>query len=140
MGDWPEAINSAVGLELAAASCMMRAMRGKTFLVVACVASILLLQVTGLHLHVSPAEAASLHAEHTHYADPDGHGHGDDSDVSLSELGAFWVKVLAYFVPLLIIFALTPVKVRSWVVGAPSSHRICRPRWRPPLRAPPLSI
>lgn len=106
-----------------------------------CCASLLLLQLAGLHLHASPhPENAGLHASHVHHADPDGHDHGEDVDVAVFELGALWAKLGAL---LFSIVALLPAAtILAWVLPRPPDSR---PRrrfllyWRPPLRAPPAT-
>lgn len=115
-------------------------MRSNAYLLMLCVASVLLLQATGLHLHVGSAEAASLHAEHLHHADPDGHNHAQDSDVTINELGASWGKLLAQFLPILALFALAAVVAGRWAPAVLPAPRIRPSRWRPPLRAPPLPV
>jgi hypothetical protein len=115
-------------------------MRSRAYLLMFCVFSILLLQATGLHLHVANAETASLHAEHVHHADPDGHGYAEDIDVTINEIGASWGKLLVHFLPLLALFALAAVVAGRWVPAVLPAPRIRPSRWRPPLRAPPLPI
>ncbi|MGE0624024.1 MAG: hypothetical protein AB7I04_06090 [Pseudomonadales bacterium] len=104
-------------------------------------ATLLLLQMVGLHLHSGAAAGVSgLHAEHVHGADPDGHDHSADVDVALVELGAYWVKLAPlelclplFFLPFLLICWLSTAGP-----GAPSVPRVPGGRW-PPLRAPPAS-
>ncbi|MEQ8483968.1 MAG: hypothetical protein RIB46_06365 [Pseudomonadales bacterium] len=115
-------------------------MRGKALLLIISLASILLLQATGLHLHLGSADRGSLHGQHWHHADPDGHGHADESDVTINEIGASWSKLLACFLPLLLIYLLAATAGRSWIPVMVRSVRIRRSRWRPPLRGPPLPI
>lgn len=115
-------------------------MFGRSVLLIVCTTGVLLVQATGLHLHAGTAEAAALHGEHSHFADPDGYDHSGDSDVSLSDLSAVWVKLLPFFLPLLVILPLVSTRAPSWVPAVQLSRRSKRSRWRPPLRAPPTSI
>ena len=109
------------------------------------------MQVSGLHLHVdTQGNDAGIHAAHVHQAGPEDHSHDHEavhdhsaeSDVSLLEqLNANWAKLM----PLLIICLLaTALGVRSISrLGIPSGRPLKtrrRERWRPPLRAPPLSL
>ena len=107
--------------------------------------SLLTLQMSGLHLHMSTdGQGGALHGMHLHDADPGGHGHGHghdhDADVNISpfELAATWPNP----VTLLVTFLVT-LLVSIWAsetVWHPFADRLfarSRSRWRPPLRAPP---
>jgi hypothetical protein len=103
--------------------------------------ALLVLQSAGLHLHANThTEGVQLHIEHVHDADPDGHDHSADVDVSIFELGTLWAK-LAFLLPQLGLALLVPIR-RGWLSrsaeeAAPASQS--QLRWRPPLRAPPLT-
>ncbi len=103
--------------------------------------SLLTMQMSGLHLHVSAdSERAALHGTHLHDADPDGHGHGHDAetDVSPFDTGAAWSKLIPFLVTL--IFVLLTIVSAGKPVWPPRVERLStrrRSRWRPPLRAPP---
>ena len=103
---------------------------------------LLAMQMSGLHLHVdADGHDAGLHGAHVHQAGPDDHDHSTDTDVSLLEqLGIGWSKLI----PLLLIWAI----VLAWVGWIQARLRTPprqstkvrhRHRWRPPLRAPPIS-
>lgn len=99
------------------------------------------LQISGLHMHVSvQGDASGLHGAHVHQLDTDGHDHGGDLDVSVLDPGTVWSKIM----PVLLLaysILLAVVWTRQWFWPPPqhifSPRR--RSRWRPPLRAPPLS-
>ena len=103
--------------------------------------ALLSMQATGLHLHVNVhGDAGGLHGSHLHYADPDGHDHSDELDVSVSEPGATWSKIFPFLVLAVSLLAAVVWMVRTFFpppVIIPSTRR--RSRWRPPLRAPPLT-
>jgi hypothetical protein len=113
-----------------------------SFIVLLCIVALLTLQSAGLHLHANVhTDGMQLHTEHVHDADSDGHDHSADVDVTIFELGMLWAK-LALLLPSLGILVLL----------APGSFRVCRytserppaqrrqARWRPPLRAPPVTL
>ena len=103
--------------------------------------SLLTLQMSGLHLHVSAdSQGGALHGTHFHDADPDEHGHDHDADVDTLpfEPGTASSKL----VPFLVTFVITLLAIiwTSETVWHPLVERLtsrCRSRWRPPLRAPP---
>ena len=104
--------------------------------------ALLVVQSAGLHLHASTdTDGVQLHAEHVHDADPDGHDHSADVDVSIFELGTLWAK-LAFLLPVLGLALLVPIRVSRLSRTAPEAAPACRSqlRWRPPLRAPPLTV
>ncbi len=110
-------------------------------MLILCATALLAMQAAGLHLHANPeTEGLQMHADHVHSLDPDGHDHSDDTDVTIVELGVHWAKL----VPLLLSVGLllpTPYLLR-WTQDRPRqpSDRLRKAdRWRPPLRAPPLS-
>ena len=107
--------------------------------------SLLILQMSGLHLHVSAdSQGGALHGTHLHEVDFNGHGHGlghdHDAEVDISpfETGTPSSKLILFLV--ILVFVLLAVIWASRMVWPPlverlSTHR--RSRWRPPLRAPP---
>lgn len=104
--------------------------------------SLLTMQMSGLHLHVSVDGQSGAHDEaHLHDAKPGGHDHDGEIDVSSFEPGVTWSKLIPFFMAL--IFALLPVIRTSTAVRPPLVERLStrhRSRWRPPLRAPPQHI
>jgi len=103
--------------------------------------SLLAMQMSGLHLHVSAnSQGGALHGTHFHDADPGGHGHRHDAetDVSPFEQGPAWFKMIPSLVAM--VFALLTINWTSNTVWPPRVERLStrrRSRWRPPLRAPP---
>lgn len=130
-----------------------RPMRPRSALIVLICMSLLGLQASGLHLHVSPDGvhgAPAGHHLHTHghgHTDgahthgPDGHDRDDDTDVSLAKPGTIGAKIPLGLVSLAsILFALASTTTRvapSLSTPVPAG---CRIRWRPPLRAPPAQL
>ena len=106
--------------------------------------SLLTMQMSGLHLHVSvDSQSGALHGTHLHDAVPDGHGdeHDAEIDVSSFEPGVTWSKLIPILVAL--IFTLLPIISTSTTVRPPLVERFPtrhRSRWRPPLRAPPQHV
>jgi len=104
--------------------------------------SLLTLQMSGLHLHVSAdSQGGALHGTHLHDAAPDGHGHDHDADVDISpfEPATTWPNLIPFLVT--IVFTLLAMVWTSETIWPPLVERLtarCRSRWRPPLRAPPL--
>lgn len=112
----------------------------------------LAMQMGGLHRHVDAhGQEAGLHVAHVHHAGPENHtyqadigkhDHSVEIDVwLLEELSTSWSKL----VPLLFACAIV-LAVAVWTqcrLQAPPirtgkvRHRL---RWRPPLRAPPISL
>lgn len=111
------------------------------FLLVLAGVAMLSMQMTGLHLHASePGSNTGLHGSHVHDVDSDGHDHRADVDVSLIDFGIVWSKIMPV---LLAVFVTLPAIVwilhALWPPPAPLMPLRRRSRWRPPLRAPPLS-
>jgi hypothetical protein len=106
--------------------------------------SLLTLQMSGLHLHVSAgSQSDALHGTHLHDAEPDGHGHDHDAEIDVSpfEPGVTWSKLIPILVVL--IFTLLPIIRTSTTVRPPLVERFPtrhRSHWRPPLRAPPQHV
>ena len=110
-------------------------------IVVLCATALLAMQAAGLHLHANPdTDGVQMHAEHVHSLDPDGHDHSADVDVTIVELGMVWAKLVP--LPLATGLYLPAPFLLRWRSDvprhspAPSGNAN---RWRPPLRAPPLT-
>ena len=103
--------------------------------------SLLTLQMSGLHLHLSAdSQSGALYGMHLHDAAPDGHGHDYDADIdtSLFEAGTASSKLVPFLVAF--VFTLLAIIWTSEAAWPPLVERLtayCRSRWRPPLRAPP---
>jgi hypothetical protein len=116
-----------------------------TWFIVIPVIALLSMQLSGLHMHVNPDGAGGLHGTHVHEMVSAGHGHDHDheydTDVSLFELGTSWGNLILFLLPLLFIF-FTFVRSGRIVcrLVADTFQRRHHSRWRPPLRAPPLSL
>jgi hypothetical protein len=117
-------------------------MRFVLFLIIAFAGvAMLAMQMSGLHLHAGDqGDDAALHGAHVHDVDSDGHDHSADVDVSLTDFGIVWTKVLSV---LLAVFIALPAVVwilhTLWPPPALLTSLRRRSRWRPPLRAPPLT-
>ena len=103
--------------------------------------AMLLMQMSGLHLHAGDhVDDAALHGAHVHDVAPDGHDHSADVDVSLIDFGIVWSKII----PVLLAILPTALAI-VWILHTLWPPPILlmplrrRSRWRPPLRAPPLS-
>jgi hypothetical protein len=104
--------------------------------------AMLSMQMSGLHLHAGDhGDDAALHGAHVHDVDPSGHDHTADVDVPLIDFGIVWSKIMP------VLMAILPTALAIvWVLHTlwpPSTTLIPlrrRSRWRPPLRAPPLSL
>ena len=115
-------------------------MRSRPALLVALIClSLLTMQISGLHLHVSAdSDSAALHGTHVHDAGLEGHDLDADVDVSSFEPATAWSKLLLLLSGPL--FALLMVNWISRSAWPPLTERLTirwRSRWRPPLRAPP---
>jgi len=111
------------------------------FLVVLTGVAMLSMQLAGLHLHAGePGADVGVHGTHLHEVDADGHDHSKAVDVTLVDLGIVWSKLM----PVLLtafptILAVVWTLHTLWPPPAPLTSLRRRSRWRPPLRAPPLS-
>lgn len=104
--------------------------------------TLLFLQWSGMHFHVSAEDFASeLHVGHIHTLDQPGQDHdhyASDFDVSLFELAANWLKQIQNvftFTLALILFVSSAI-----IVWPPPFKNILYHRhayWRPTLRGPP---
>jgi hypothetical protein len=103
--------------------------------------ALLSMQLSGLHMHVNPqGDSGDLHVSHVHDAEPDGHSHNADVDVSVFELGTTWSKILTFLLPIVVmLFGIVWVLQTVWSPPRVQLSLQRRSRWRPPLRAPPLS-
>jgi len=106
--------------------------------------SLLTMQMSGLHLHVSvDTQSGAVLGTHLHDAVPDGHGHDHDAEIDVSsfEPGVAWSKLIPILV--LLILALLPIIRTSSTLRPPLVERFPtrhRSHWRPPLRAPPQHV
>ena len=114
--------------------------------------NMLVLQWSGLHLHADAAgQDAGLHVAHLHHAASEDHSHhgiaeahdhGAETDISLVEqLGTSWTKLI----PLLIVYVIAVLLgqglyTRLRPAQTQSGKVRHLERWRPPLRAPPISL
>ena len=114
--------------------------------------SLLVLQLSGLHLHVDAAgEDAGMHVAHAHYNAPkdygrhgvvEEHDHSADTDISLTEqLNASWTKLIPLLIKVVIAVLLGQgllARIR-WTPTESGTVRHVK-HWRPPLRGPPISL
>lgn len=101
------------------------------------------MQVGGLHMHISVEGIGDVHGTHAHQPQTgaDGHGHEADSDVSFLESATGWVKPLPFLVLFIAVLFTAMAFVRqAWLPIATAINTDRHFRWRPPLRAPPLSV
>lgn len=111
------------------------------FLIIYMCLTLLFLQWSGMHYHVSEDEHASeLHIGHVHALDLEDHGHEHDSDfdVSLFELTANWFKQIQnaiIFTLALILFVTSAIVI--WPPPFKSTLYQRHDYWRPALRGPP---
>jgi hypothetical protein len=117
----------------------------------ACV-SLLVLQFSGLHLHADAGgNDAGLHVahlqhvvaeNHSHHGTVDAHDHGAETNVLLADqLSASWAKLIALLIGFMIAVLLC-LRLLTRLRLAPTRPRKVQhlERWRPPLRAPPISL
>jgi hypothetical protein len=128
-------------------------MRGvsKPIAAVACL-YLLIIQVSGLHLHVDEdGHDAGIHAAHLHqvvsedhvyHQHGDLHDHSAEVDVSLLEqLSASWSKLIPLLIACVISVYLGLRLQQSLQTPSRQLGKIRhREHWRPPLRAPPISL
>ena len=98
-------------------------------------------QVSGLHMHVDKhGYTGSPHATHVHKGGADGHGHEHETDVNAIDLGAVASKPVLLLVAIALVIVMI-FNVCQWLAPEPVLVPVPRGRmrWRPPLRAPPLS-
>ena len=103
---------------------------------------LLFAQAFGTHLHVNDEGGHSeLHGLHIHETDHHDHEHHADTDVSVLEKAGTWWSKLPFFVLafLAISAAAVWVKSRTWSLLELFTKPRRRSRWRPPLRAPPVT-
>ena len=104
-------------------------------------ATMLSMQMSGLHLHAGDhGNDAALHGAHVHDVESGGHDHSADVDVSLTDFGIVWTKVMPVLLGVFVTLPAVAWILQSlWLPPAPLMSLRRRSRWRPPLRAPPLS-
>ncbi|HNP35401.1 MAG TPA: hypothetical protein PKK10_06075 [Woeseiaceae bacterium] len=110
-------------------------------IVVLAVVALLLMQFSGLHLHAGDlGDGAALHGTHVHDVGSDGHDHTADVDVSLIDFGIVWSKIMPVLMAILpVALAIVWVLHTLWPPPTTLIPLRRRSRWRPPLRAPPLT-
>lgn len=100
------------------------------------------LQLSGLHMHANAhGEPSGLHGPHVHDLDSDGHDHRADVNILVFDSGIVWSTLSP--LPLLILSFLLAVIWTPEAVRRPPVYHLRlrhRCRWRPPLRAPPLTL
>lgn len=109
--------------------------------VIACVC-LLAMQMSGLHLHVDvDGHDAGIHGAHLHQPTPSDHDHSVETDVSLLEqMGFSWSTLVPLILTCVIALALIGwLQFRLRFPLKQTSNVRHRHRWRPPLRAPPIS-
>lgn len=103
---------------------------------------LLFAQAFGTHLHVNDEGGdAGLHGLHIHETDHHDHEHHGDTDVSvLEKAGTWWSKLPLVVLAALAVFAAAVwIKTRTGAILEPFTKPRRRSRWRPPLRAPPVT-
>ena len=111
-------------------------------LLIACFCMIMM-QMSGTHMHIEAGgENAGLHVTHLHETDHHGHDHRADRDVSvLEELGLTWSKLLPVILAFVaLLFSQHWPRQQLWLLPVQFAKPRRRSRWRPPLRAPPLTL
>ena len=103
--------------------------------------AMLLMQMSGLHLHAGePSGDVGVHGTHLHEVVADGDDHSKAVDVALVDLGIVWSKIMpALMATLPTALAIVWVLHALWLPPTTLIPLRRRSRWRPPLRAPPLS-
>ena len=100
------------------------------------------MQVSGLHLHVDASGSdAGLHGTHAHQLDSSGHDHSAAVDVQLLEqLSISWSKLVPLISQVILLATLLWIVRPLWSPTIKLGKSRSRLHWRPPLRAPPLSL
>ena len=119
--------------------------------IVACV-SLLVLQSSGLHLHVDAVgqetrlHVAPLHHAtqevHSHHGIVKAHDHSVETDAPLLELlNSSWTKLIPLLIVVMSAILLgLRLLTRLQLAPAPPGKVRHLKHWRPPLRAPPISL
>ena len=110
-------------------------------------------QMSGMHFHIDEdGQGAGIHTSHQHQIQPATdhhhneadyvHNHSVEVDVSLPEqLSATWTKLLPVLIACIIAAILGLRLHQPVLIPCISLTRVLRrERWRPPLRAPPISL
>lgn len=105
---------------------------------------LLAMQMGGLHLHVdADGHDAGMHGTHLHQPAPSDHDHSHsaETDVSLlEEIGFSLSKLVPLILTCVIVLALIGwIQLKFRFPLKQTSNVRHRHRWRPPLRAPPIS-
>lgn len=102
--------------------------------------AMLSVQMSGLHMHASvDDEASRLHGTHVHDIGSDSHDHSADVDVSVLDLGIVWSKLMPMLLAIAVVLAVVWTRQTEWPLPIRILSLRRQFRWRPPLRAPPLS-
>jgi hypothetical protein len=103
--------------------------------------ALLSMQMAGIHLHAGePSGDVGAHGAHMHNVETDGHDHSNAVDVTVVDLGTVWSKLMP-----VLLTAFPTILAIVWLLHTLWPPPIAliplrrRSRWRPPLRAPPLS-
>ena len=109
---------------------------------------LLAMQMSGMHLHVDlDGDDAGIHVAHlphiaqVHQSSPHGHDHSAEMDVALLEqVGFNWSQLVPLIFACAIGVALIACMPRRFTFAPQQTSKVRhRYRWRPPLRAPPIS-
>jgi len=115
---------------------------------------LLVMQLSGMHFHVDEnGKDAGVHAAHHHQVDPEHHqdhhplssvhDHKPEIDISSTELlGLIWTKLIPAIMACVLATIIVSIGLHQPILAllrAPTRVRR-RSRWRPPLRAPPISL
>jgi hypothetical protein len=103
---------------------------------------LLAMQLSGLHLHIDTVNKdTGLHGTHTHQVISSDHDHNAEVDVELLEQYSSGVSKLIPLISQVILLVTALWIVRQlWSPSITSEKARIRLRWRPPLRAPPVSL
>lgn len=100
------------------------------------------MQVSGLHLHVDASGSdAGLHGTHAHQVNSADHDHSVEVDIQLLEqLGISWSKLIPLISQVILLLTALWIVRPLWSPPITSRKTHSRLHWRPPLRAPPISL
>lgn len=119
--------------------------------ILACI-SLVAIQLSGLHMHANANENSDgLHLthrhfvatqDHYHHGSSEAHNHSAGTDFALTEqLSTSGTKLIPLLI-LIVIAALLGLRLHTQLRSSPTQSEKVRhrERWRPPLRAPPISL
>jgi hypothetical protein len=99
------------------------------------------MQVSSLHLHTNLEGIGDLHGNHIHVEGPDVHGNETEIDDSFLDFFSAWVKPISFLILFIAVYlSVVTFAGRVWTAITKTFCPRCYSRWRPPLRAPPLTI